>query len=206
MSPFIVILNPFNPFIALQYRTLCGNCKPVDMPWNDSLHVYKLSIIVVIFALTLNIVKFSLMHWAFELNLLRCACALFSQIWTFWEKWGWIIGYYMTLYELRLFVVMVFDDDYTTVMLDFIHFLVYAFHIEGWPYSFLRITCCHNRDSFCISRTELSTVSLIIKNCQYNGNQSSEELSKRRPCQVGLRQWSPRWLYLRQWAVSITWM
>jgi hypothetical protein len=159
MSPFIVTPHRFNHFIALQYRVLGGKCKQVDMPWTDSFHVYELLIIVAIFALTLNIVKFGLMHWAFELNWLRCACVLFSQIWTFCEKWGWIIGYYMTLYELRLFVVMVRDDDYTTIMLVIIHFLVYACHLEGWPYSFLQITDCHNHDSFCISRTELSATS-----------------------------------------------
>ena len=32
----------------------------------------------------------------------------------------------MTLYGLRLFVVMVCDDGYTTIMLDFVRFLVYA--------------------------------------------------------------------------------
>lgn len=155
MSPFIVIPRPFNPFIALRYGVLGWNCKPVDMPWNDSLHVYELPITVAIFARTLNIVKFSLRHSAFELNWLRCARGLFSQIGTFWDKWGWIIGYYNALYELRLFIVMVCDDGYATIMLDFIRFLVYAWRLEGWPYSYLQITDCHNHDSFCISRSEL---------------------------------------------------
>jgi len=62
----------------------------------------------------------------------------------------------MALYELRLFVAMVCDDDYTTIVLVIIRFLVCAGHLQGWPYSFLQITDCHNNDSFYISRTELS--------------------------------------------------